>query len=133
MGDVDAAYNNRSVAIMRSALAGDSERLSEMISPNSTFTLFQGDVGVGPRSTGPLAAIEFAKQIAPRHFQFSASSAGPLEMNPCGLATAELTFTSEHSDDAVIAEFKYEDGFLTGVRASRVALVRGDFHNASPR
>lgn len=131
--DVYAAYGARSVAIIRSALAGDTVGLSKIVAPTATFEVFEGDVGMGPRSAGAGAAVEFAKQIAPRSFQYSAGSAGPVSLDPCGSATAELTLIGNQSDEAVIATFKYRNGFLTEVQASRVHLVRGDLQTISTR
>ena len=127
MREVYAAYGVRSVAIVRSALAGDAATLSTMVSPTATFTIYEGDVGVSPRSQGTAAAIEFAKQISPRSFRFSAGSAGPISVDPCSSTTAELTFISDKPDEAVVATFKYQAGRLTEVLGSRVELTTGYF------
>jgi hypothetical protein len=125
VGDVHAAYGARSVAIMTSALARNTDHLSGMVSPGATFTVFKGDVGIGPRSAGPSAAVDFTRQLAPQSYQFSERSSGPFSMDPCGSVTTELTLFGARPDEAVIAKFIYLDGLLTEVRASQVKLVSG--------
>ena len=101
-----------------------------MVAPTATFSVFQGDVGVGPRSSGPQAAIEFAKQISPTSYQFQVGS-GPFTMDPCGETSAEIILTGKNPNKAVIATFKYVKGILVGVESSHVYLTRGDFPNPS--
>jgi hypothetical protein len=129
--EVYAAHGTRSVVIVRTALAGDAARLSQMVAPDAKFTVFEGDVGIGPRSAGVEAAIAFARQIAPQGYRFSAGSAGPVAMDPCDTAIADLTLIGERPGEAVIARFTYRDGFLIGVEGSRVELVGGDFPSAA--
>lgn len=127
VGEVYAAYGERSVAIVKAGLAGDAAQLREMVAPTAKFTLFQGDVGIGPRSSGAEAAIAFVKQVAPRNYEFSAGSRGPFSMAPCGSVTAELTLMGDKANEAVIARFKYERGILQEVQASGVVMEAGDF------
>jgi hypothetical protein len=129
--DVHTAYGLRSVAIVRSALAADAAALSVSVAPTAAVSVFEGDVGVGPRSKGVAAAIEFAHQISPRSYRFSAGSPGPFSMDPCGSASAELTFIGDKPNEAVVATFKYQDGLLADVQASRIELISGDLQLGS--
>jgi hypothetical protein len=121
------------VTIIKAALARDERQLAEMVAPTATFTAFQGDVGIGGRSVGAKAAIAFAKLVAPRRYQFSAGSPGPISMDPCGSVTAELTLFGGQPGNAVVATFKYRDGALAEVQASRVEFVSGNFPTPSKR
>lgn len=126
VADVNTAYGSRSAAIVGRALANDAAQLERMVSPNATFTLIQGDVGVGPESTGAQAAIAFAKQLTPTSYQFSVGP-GPFSMDPCGEASADLVLGGNKPSEVVYAEFKYLNGILIEVEASRLHLTRGDF------
>jgi hypothetical protein len=119
------AYGWRSVTIMEAALAGDASRLSKMVDPKAKFTLFQGDVGNGPRSSGPEAAIEFARLVKPVRYQFATGS-GPFSTDPCGAESIDVTLDEQHPGTAAIATFKYEHGLLVVVTAGDVDVVRGD-------
>lgn len=125
--DVYEAYGYRSAAIIKVAQGENATRLAEMVAPTAKFTVFQGDVGIGPRSSGPEAAVDFAKQIAPSSYQFSVGSSGPFVVNPCSAAIVELTLKRQQSDKVVIATFKYREGLLVEVKASQVDLVFGKF------
>jgi hypothetical protein len=128
--DVYAAYGSRSVAIINAAMANDGVTLAKMVSPSAKFTLFAGDVGIGPRSAGPAAAIEFVRQIAPRTYQFSAGSSGPFSMDPCSSTNVEMTLVGNQAGDAIVATFKYRDGILAEVQGSHVELIEGEFPNS---
>lgn len=121
------AYGRRSVAVIRAALIGHARLLRQIVLPSAKFTVFKGDVGLGPRGTGAEALIEFAKQIGPASYQYSAGSAGPFWTDPCGDVSVELLLSGEQSEGAVIATFKYREGLLAGVVASRVHVTRGRF------
>ena len=132
VASVNAAYGSRSATIVERALAGDASQLTRMVSPTATFTLFQGDVGVGPKSTGAQAAMAFAKQLAPTSYQFSVGP-GPFSMDPCGEASADLVLGGNKPDEVVYAEFKYLNGILAEVEGSQLHLTRGDFPKPSKR
>ena len=125
--DVNDAYAWRSVNIIRASLADDRGRLARMVSPSAEFTVYVGDVGTGPRSKGVDAAVAFGKQVRPRRFEFSGSSAGPFVMNPCGKVIAELTFTAERPDEATIMTFEYFRGILINASGRKAKVVRGQF------
>ena len=125
--DVYGAYGSRSVSIIKQALAGDRESLSQTVDSDAKFIIFAGDVGIGPRSKGIDAVVEFARQLEPRSYQFSTASAGPISMSPCGSVEIDLTFARDAHSDAVIATFQYQDGVLIGVTGSHIKLVTGEF------
>lgn len=131
--DVHVTYATRSVAIIRSALAGNLAWLSKVVAPSATFTVFQADSGIGPRSTGAEAAIEFAKQVEPRRYQFWTASAGPVSVDPCRSTTTQLILIRDQPSEALIATFKYEGGILTEVQGSQVDLVDGEFRRTGRR
>ena len=132
VASVNAAYGSRSATIVERALAGDLKQLARMVSPTAKFTLFQGDVGVGPKTTGAEAAVAFAKQLTPTSYQFSVGP-GPFSMDPCGEASADLVLGGNKPDDVVYAEFKYLNGILVEVEGSQLHLTRGDFPKPSKR
>lgn len=132
VASVNAAYGSRSATIVERALAADASQLAKMVSPTATFTLFQGDVGVGPRSTGAQAAIAFAQQLTPTSYHFSVGP-GPFSMDPCDEASADLVLEGNKPGEVVYAEFKYLNGVLIEVEASQLHLTRGDFPKPSDR
>lgn len=127
VGDAYAAYASQSIIIMKNALEGNVAHLTRIVAPAAKFTLFAGDFGIGPRSSGSAAALEYAKQIAPRSYSFSAGSSGPFSMQPCGEIAVEGTLIGEKPAEAVIASFRYRDGLLVEVQSSRVSLITGAF------
>ena len=121
---VHQAYQQRSVEIVRLALANSRSRLTGMVDSAAKFTVFHGDVGLGPRDQGIDAAVEFAKQISPRTYEYSNGS-GPVGMNPCGLISTEVTFSGDDPAQADRIRFKYEKGVLTEVSGGHLEVTRG--------
>ncbi|MEO7689867.1 MAG: hypothetical protein ABIS51_11320 [Sphingomonas sp.] len=124
---VQAAYDWRSIAIIKAGLAGDVSLLGSMVAPSVTFAIWRGDAGWGARSTGPAATVEFARRLNPKTFQFSNAISGPIATHPCGEATAELMLKGDASGEAAILTFKYRDGILIAVDGREVELVNGVF------
>lgn len=127
VGDAYVAYASQSIIIMKNALEGNAAHLTRLVEPAAKFTLFAGDVGIGPRSSGAAAALEYAKQIAPRSYSFPAEASGPFLMQPCGEITVEGTLLGESPTEAVIASFRYRDGLLVEIESNRVSLITGAF------
>jgi hypothetical protein len=125
--EVEAAYQWRSIAIIKAGLAGDVARLNAMVAPSTHFTLWSGDAGNGPRFLGAKAAAAFARQLRPRAFEFSTAYSGPISAEPCRLVTAEILFRSEQPNKGAILRFQYQGGILTNVDGREVDLVNGDF------
>jgi hypothetical protein len=130
--EVETAYQLRSIAIIRSGLAGDLARLNSMVATSATFTLWSGDSGNGPRFSGAKAAVAFARQLSPRAFEFSTAYSGPISTEPCALVTAEILFRGEQPNKGAIIRFQYQSGILTNVDGREVELVNGVFGPASP-
>ena len=128
---IAAAYSQRSVAIVRAALARNMEALGRMVAPTASFILFRGDVGTGSRRTGADAAVEFVGGIDPAAYQFSTSPTMPSLADPCGEADADVMLTGRKSGEAVLATFRYRGGLLAGVNARPVDVTRGDFAPAA--
>lgn len=132
VASVGSAYGFRSATIVEKALEGDVSRLANMVSPTATFSVMQGDVGIGPRSTGAKAAIAFAKQVAPTNYEFSIGP-GPFSMDPCGEASVDLVLKGSKSDEVVFATFKYLHGLLVEVEGSQLHVTRGTFPKPAAR
>lgn len=126
VASVNAAYGSRSATIVERALAGNVSQLTQIVSPAATFTVFQGDAGVGPRSTGAEAAVAFAKQVNPTSYEFSVAS-GPFSMDPCREVSIDLVLKGNKSGEVVFATFKYLHGLLVEVEGSQLFVTRGDF------
>jgi hypothetical protein len=126
VGEASRAYAERSVALVMAAQAGDTDVLGKMVAPGATFTVFHGDVGIGPRSKGVGAAIEFTRQVAPTHYSVNAGSAGPVSVDPCGRTTVEMTMRSKQAGKATVARFTYDHGQLMEVTGSSVDVIEGD-------
>lgn len=125
------AYGWRSVSIIEAALAGDIGRLAKMVAGDAHFTLFQGDVGNGPGSTGPRAAIEFVRMVRPVRFQFATGS-GPFSTDACS-TSVDVTLDQRDPPTAALATFKYRHGMLVDVTASEVDVLQGDFSSKRDR
>ena len=127
------AYNWRSIAIVKAGLAGDVSRLNSMVSPSVSFALWRGDAAWAPHSTGANAAVEFAKWWNPKTFQVSSAIAGPILVDPCVGANAELLLQRGAAGEAAVITFKYRDGVLIRVEGHEVEMVNGAFEPAGAK
>ncbi|HEY1606736.1 MAG TPA: hypothetical protein VGF77_14180 [Allosphingosinicella sp.] len=128
---IASAYGQRSVAIVRAALARNMNALGRMVAPSASFTLFRGDVGIASRRTGSDAAVEFVGGIGPEAFQYSTAPTMPSLADPCGEAAADVMLTGRQPGEAVLATFKYRAGLLAEVDARHIDVTRGDFAPAA--
>lgn len=133
VGEVQAAYARRSIAIIDAGLERQTVRLRAMVAPAATFALFDGDEGASPRSTGAEAAVEFAGYLNPSDFQVELPVAGPVAIDPCAEIVAEVRLGGGESDRARRIIFSYRGGMLIGAIGRDVTLVSGDFHAAGAR
>ena len=128
---IAAAYGQRSIAIVRAALTGDTNSLGRMVAPSARFTLFRGDVGAGSRLTGADAAVEFVGGISPASYQYATAPTMPSLADPCGETAAEVMLTGQRPGEAVLATFRYRAGLLAEVDARHIDVTRGDFASAA--
>lgn len=126
IGAVGQAYAERTVAIIKAALAGDVAGLDAIVAPGANFVVFRGDVGIGPRSAGAGAAVAFMRELAPTHYSVTAGSPGPFATDPCGPMTVDVSFRSAQAGQATIARFSFERGLLTAVNGSSVTVLEGN-------
>jgi len=128
-GNVASVYNaylRHSVVLIGLALKGDAATLAKAISPNARFATFHGDVGSGPRTTGPEAAVEFFKELEPTSYQTLSASAGPFSTAACGPIKVEVLLLRDGSNAAALV-FRYEGGVLRDVTGSSTTTERGTF------
>ncbi|HEX5182945.1 MAG TPA: hypothetical protein VFW19_07310 [Allosphingosinicella sp.] len=128
------AYHRHSVTILKMALAGDLDRLRDMVDPSAKFEiLLSDDHGVGWDETGASAAVTFARAVGPTSYEFSTAPSGIALADPCRETSAELMLTGRWPDERVVATFRYRRGLLVGAVARLVDLTRGDFGSAADR
>ena len=120
-----SAYFENSLAIVIAALNGDQSALENLVAPEANFTVFHGDVGIGPRSTGPTAAEEFFSDLAPTEFEFREASSGPFAVNPCEHIETEVVLRTNADPEVSVVKFAYDRGILTGVNGYAATVKRG--------
>ena len=128
--DASTAYGWQSVTIIKAAMEKRIAFLSQTVAPDATFGVWRGDVGLGPRSKGSQAAVDFVKQFASRSYRFGLA-AGPVSMDPCGKQKMELTIQGRGRNEMIVAQFNYEDGVLAEVSGVQVDLISGMFPQAA--
>ena len=126
VASIHNAYLKHSVELIGLALKGDAATFGKAISPNARFMAFYGDVGLGPRTTGPEAAVEFFKELEPTSFQTLTASAGPFSTAPCGTSTVEVLLLRDDSN-GIALNFSYKDGVLLGVSGNATTVEQGKF------
>ncbi len=122
------AYYRQSLAIVTAALGEDHSTLELMVASDAEFTVFHGDVGIGPRASGPVAATEFFESLAPVEFEYREASPGPLALNPCGHIETELVLRDDTNAEVSVLTFKYDRGILSSVTGYAATVTRGSLH-----
>ena len=122
---VNDAYMHHSVAIIEAAVRGDVGSLGKQIASNAQFSVFHGDVGVGPRTVGVPAALKFFTELAPERFQILTASAGPFSMDPCGTVSSRILLSKGEPNESYLLIFKYENGLLIDVTGSATSIIDG--------
>jgi hypothetical protein len=131
VAQVHVAYLQRSISLVSAAVRGDESALAEIVAPNARFTVIRGDVGTGPRSTGPQAAVSFFQGLALTNYQYLAPGAGPFSMQPCGPISSELLLSRSDSGGAAALEFKFDGGLLVEVTGSGTSIFEGEIGGSS--
>ena len=129
--EVQTAYGRHSVDIFQVALSGNTAELSKSVSPDAEFEVYEGDAGTGPRTKGPVAAVEFAKQIAPVSYRFTSGSLAPISTDPCGKQSVELVLQNAQPDRITVAKFTFKDGILIDIGGEQVELIAGEFQQSN--
>jgi hypothetical protein len=128
------AYHRHSVTILKAALAGDVNRLRDMVDPATKFTILSSDDNaIDWRETGASAAVTFARGIGPTGYQFSIAPSGLGLADPCGETSAELMLIGRPPNETLVVTFRYRRGMLVDVVARNVDMTRGDFASAADR
>lgn len=124
------SYARHSVQLVRAAMQGDATALQPWVGADAGFTVFYGDVGKGPRTTGVQAAIEFFSELEATNFEWLSASSGPFSIDPCGKLVSAILLRKEHSDQAFDLKFEYMDGKLIKVVGSAASVVEGSLVEA---
>lgn len=129
--EVQSAYGRQAVKILQDALSGNIAELSTSVSPDAEFEVYEGDAGIGPRTKGPSAAVDFAKQIAPVTYRFMGGSLAPIATDPCGKQSVEVILEDGQADRITEAKFTFQDGVLTDVGGGQFEQISGEFRRAN--
>jgi hypothetical protein len=111
LGDLNRHFAQRAIEVVRAAYHVDRRALATMVSPTARFTVWSGDVGLGGKP-GVEGALEFAQNLHAMHFRYLLPFAGPLGADPCGIQTAQVSFSSPYADRAFIVDFRFERDLL---------------------
>lgn len=128
---VDAAFRQRSVAIIAASLAQDSTTVRGLVAPDVQSAYFPHDFGV--LSKGPSAVIQLIRNTAPRDYEWVSGRGNPPPLRPpCGTITVSLTLVPGKRDMASIATFKYQGGLLVELQVNDADFAAGRFRPPRP-
>jgi hypothetical protein len=119
------AYSQRSVEIVSLALRADNGELANMISPNASFAMGAGDVGM-PLGTGVDGAKQLAQELAPASFEFSGWDHIPVWRDACAKQEVEVRFLNKDGSREAPVKFVYENGALVSASGWWRSRVSGD-------
>ncbi len=105
------AYARRSLEIVSLAEKGRADELQSLIAPEANFGIGSGDVG-RPFQNGVTGAIELAKDLAAKTYEFGSWSGPPYKRDACGDMAVEVTFIPDDARSSATVKFTYKNGRL---------------------
>jgi hypothetical protein len=127
VAEAEQAYGDRSITVVNAALAGDESALASLVASHAHFGADVADSGFGPgRMTGPAAAIEFFRGLAPTDYLIMAQYAAMVSSRPCEGASAEVLLRGP--DWSAVLRFRYEQGMLVEVSGRLISVTQGQLH-----
>ena len=106
-----AAYNARSLEILRLAAAGADQELSELVAPDAEFSLGSGDVGrpLGRGLTGATAMLADLQGTVPGYF---ATTELHPSTDPCADHNSTIEYVTPEGTRSAMITFHYSRGKL---------------------
>lgn len=130
LDDLNRQFAQQAIEIVRAAHQLDRRRLATLVAPVARFTVWNGDIGLG-RERGVEGAIEFAQNIHASNFRYLLPFAGPLAGDPCGVQTAQISFSNPYENVSFIVDFRFERGLLLEAVGREGMEVQGEIRSGS--
>lgn len=108
-------YSLRSVEIVSLAQKSRTDDLQRLISSEAQFDIGSGDVG-RPLEDGVAGAVQLAKDLAAKTYEFASWSGPPYKRNACDEIAVEVTFVPENGRSSATVKFTYRNGHLISAK-----------------
>jgi len=123
---IDRFYSDRSIEILRLALADDHVALAPLVAPGFRFMIDEGDYMTVSRRSGAAGAVELVEALDPAAYMASVPAAGPVLVTQAKCSfTTTLLFHDAAIERGVRMRFRYRDGMLEEATGQRELLRAG--------